>query len=198
MYDVTRKDVNCRMEKRILIIIITICILVTVGCEKTEIMEESQIYEIYSHQFLYIAHNIAKSVYDISLTLETKEIGNEDIDWITREFEILELMLKDSKELPNHIDQETKEIYDFLNTILYPKFASVRKEFEKKKVKNELDYKWLEEYVRFFRKIETDVKWTDINLNTKSLKSSNEKLSTKEIIQIIAQDVRKLKEIVKQ
>ena len=197
MYDVVRKDVSCKMKSRILLILI-ICILSIAGCEKKETMEENQIHEIYSHQFLYIAHNIEKSVHNISLTLETKEIDDEEINWITREFEILELMLKDSKELPNHIDQETKEIYDFLNTILYPKFVSVRKEFEKKKVKDELDYKYLEEYVRFFKKIETDVKWTDINLNTKSLKSSNEELSIKEIIQIIAQDVHKLKEIVKE
>ena len=186
------------MKCRILLILMIICILSIAGCEKKETMEENQIHEIYSHQFLYIAHSIEKSVQNISLTLETKETGYEEINWITREFEILELMLKGSKELPNHIDQETKEIYDFLNTILYPKFVSVRKEFEKKKVKNELDYKYLEEYVRFFKKIETDVKWTDINLNTKSLKSSNEKLSIKEIIQIIAQDVHKLKEIVKE
>ena len=198
MYDVVRKDVSCKMKNRILLILIIICILSIAGCEKKETMEENQIHEIYSHQFLYIAHNIEKSVHNISLTLESKEIDDKEINWITREFEILELMLKDSKELPNHIDQETKEIYDFLNTILYPKFVSVRKEFEKKKVKNGLDYNYLEEYVRFLKKIETDAKWTDINLNTKSLKSSNEELSIKEIIQLIAQDVHKLKEIVKE
>lgn len=186
------------MKRLILIIIIISCILSIVGCEKTEIMEENQIYEIYSHQFLYVSHNIVKSAYNFSAILDKKEIDDSDIDLVSKYFEDLELVLGSVKELPKPIDEETKEIYNFLNKKLYPRFVAAKKDFEKKKLRNEINHKCLEGYVEFFRKIETDVKWIDINLNTKELKGSKVKLNNKEIIKIIVQDIHRLKEIIEE
>lgn len=151
-------------------------------------------YEIYSNNTIYLITAIDKCISEIQPIIDQNIINTENSDFIRTQFDSIVKATYDV-DLPKPIDKDTSKIYNFIKHDLCSILNEMNIAIENEIKTNKESYKNLSKYTNYVRKLTLDNKMLDINLNTKTIKSTNLSVSYKDIIGIIAKEIEKMKQI---